>query len=102
VDVPSHGSELEHLIDLAFEYRGDVTIDRVDESPLIGYLFNRNASGSAPYVELFETATGQRQRLPYADIRNIRFTGRDAAAGKSHEAWKRRREAQANSSHERD
>jgi hypothetical protein len=31
-------------------------------------------------------------RIPYRDIRTIRFTGKDPAAGNSYAAWLRRRE----------
>ena len=88
-------SSLADIIDLAFEYRGDVSIDRVDGSAIVGYLFNRNAAGAAPYAEVIETGSGHHLRLSYNEIKNIRFTGRDTAAGASWEAWKRRKDAQA-------
>ena len=84
---------LAELVDHAFAYRGDVSLEAVDGSTIVGYVFNRNAAGATPFAEVIETETGARLRLPYAQIRNIRFTGRDTAAGKSWEAWQRRREA---------
>jgi hypothetical protein len=92
---------IERLIDMAFEYRGDVTLDRTDGTQLAGYLFNRNGSGAQPYAQI-ETAEGVRHRIAYADVKNVRFTGKDMAAGKSYEAWKRRREVQARASDARE
>lgn len=93
---------LAQVIDYAFEYRGDVSIDKVDGTTVVGYLFNRNAATTVPTVEVIEVDTGERLRLPYAQIRNIRFTGRDTAAGKSWEAWQRRRDVHAKATGSRD
>ena len=86
---------LVEIIDNAFEYRGDISLDRVDGTTVVGYLFNRNADVAIPFLEVLEATTGECLRLTYTQIRNIRFTGRDTAAGKSWEAWHRRREANA-------
>ncbi len=93
--TPRIGAEvtLARVVDLAFDYRGDVTIEKTDGSELTGYIFNRDATAPQPFVELFETKSGARTSLPYAAIANIRFTGRDMAAGQSYEAWKARRES---------
>ena len=95
--IPNVGDDatLEQVIDYAFEYRGDVSLDKVDETTVVGYLFNRNAAVALPFVEVLEAETGKWLRLRYAEIRNIRFTGKDTAAGKSWEAWQRRRNANA-------
>ena len=56
----------------------------------------RPLSGSPrPRLEIIETATGESLSIPYDAVGRVRFTGKDMAAGKSHEAWKRRRDAQA-------
>ena len=68
------------LIERAFKYRGDVTVEMVDGQPVTGYLFNRNASCSDPFVQLFETRTGSEITIHYKCISQIQFTGRDAAA----------------------
>ena len=68
------------LIERAFKYRGDVTVGIVDGQPLTGYLFNRNASCSEPFVQLFETATGREVTVLYKCIAEIQFSARDAAA----------------------
>lgn len=93
--VPKLSEELSlaHVIDLAFDYRGDVTVVKHDGSEAVGYLFNRYASGVTPTINLM-TPGGVEQPLaiPYADIANIKFTGRDTAAGKSYAAYQDRKQ----------
>ncbi len=81
---------LEDVVDLAFDYRGDVTVVRTDGTVLTGYVYNRDRHAPEPYLQLF-TPDGGAHRLRYADVAGIRFTGKDTAAGKSYEAWRRRR-----------
>ena len=90
---PSVGVEvsLEEVVERAFDYRGDVTVVRQDGSEVIGYLFNRNAEVDRRFVQMFDRAGEGPLTIPYAEIRTIRFTGRDPAAGKSYEAWLRRK-----------
>jgi len=92
---PRVGDEitLEDVIEHAFDYRGDVTIVRTDGRELVGYLFNRNRDVPEPFVQLFDTTGAGPHTLRYADIRTIRFTGRDTAAGSSYAAWLRRKSA---------
>jgi len=82
---------LEDVIDRAFDYRGDVTLVRHDGSEVVGYLFNRNAEARPPFVRMFDCAGDGPFTIRYAEIRTIRFTGKDTAAGKSYEAWLRRK-----------
>ena len=84
---------LAEVIEQAFDYRGDVTLVRENGSELVGYVFNRNAEAATPFVQVFATDGDDPVTIPYADIRSIRFTGRDTAAGTSYAAWLRRREA---------
>ncbi len=90
---PVDGAALCEAVERAFDYRGDVTVVRRDGAEVLGYLFNRNADVPAPYVQVYATAGGDPLTIPYADIRSIRFTGRDTAAGNSYAAWLRSREA---------
>jgi hypothetical protein len=90
---PIEGGALVDVVERAFDYRGDVTVVRRDGRELVGYLFNRDADGPTPFVQLFAASGGDPVTIPYADIRSIRFTGRDTAAGKSYAAWLRSREA---------
>jgi hypothetical protein len=82
---------LAEVIEFAFDYRGNTTVVRRDGSELVGYLFNREARGPAPFVELFDEAGAGPIRVPYADIATIRFTGKDTAEGNSWKAWVERR-----------
>jgi hypothetical protein len=90
---PVVGAEtsLEAAIDRAFDYRGDVTVIHRDGTELVGYLFNRNAEVREPFVQMFDRAGEGPITIPYAEIRTIRFTGKDTAAGRSYEAWLRRK-----------
>lgn len=82
---------LERVIDLAFDYRGNTTVVKTDGTEIVGYVFNRNAEAPEPYVQLFDLRGEGPIRIPYAEIRTIRFTGRDMAAPDSHAAGLRRR-----------
>ncbi|HEU4369462.1 MAG TPA: hypothetical protein VFV05_14665 [Methylomirabilota bacterium] len=84
---------LAEVIDRAFDYRGDVTLVLADGRQLVGYLFNRNADVSEPFVQMFERGGDDPATIPYARIRAIRFTGKDTAAGNSFAAWLRLRQA---------
>jgi len=90
---PIEGAALAEAVERAFDYRGDVTVVRRDGGALVGYLFNRDADAATPFVQLFAASGGAPVTIPYADIRSIRFTGRDTAAGNSYAAWLRSREA---------
>jgi hypothetical protein len=96
------GVTVADLVDHAFAYRGDISLEAVDGRTIVGYLFNRDTAVSAPFAEVMETETGARLRIPYAQIKTIRFTGRDTAAGQSWEAWQRRREANSKATRARE
>ncbi len=85
------------LVDKAFDYRGDVTIELQDGSQLVGYVSNRSANGSArvseAHLEFMIADRVDKLVVRYANIRDIRFTGVDAAAGKSWEEWQARKAA---------
>ncbi|MDE2844967.1 MAG: hypothetical protein OXN21_16545 [Chloroflexota bacterium] len=68
------------LVERAFRYRGDVTVETSNGEPVTGYLYNRNTNCNAPFIQLFETGTGREITVPYQCITRVRFTGRDEAA----------------------
>lgn len=77
-------------IELAFDYRGDVTLQLLHGAELVGYLANRDFEAEQPFVE-FHPATGEPpRRLPVDRIVRIAFTGVDTASGKSWENWLRK------------
>ena len=84
---------LAEVIDKAFDYRGNVTVVRIDGSETEGYVFNRNRDVAAPFVQMFDLSGAGPYTIPYGEIRTIRFTGRDTAAGNSYAAWLRAKEA---------
>jgi hypothetical protein len=82
-------ADIRAVIEKAFDYRGDVTVTRKDQSEITGYLFDRRVGPTlATSVVRLMLATGNdRPAVPYSEIAAIAFTGRDTAAGKSYEAW---------------
>ncbi len=82
---------LRAAIDAAFDFRGDVTILRRSEGEIVGFVFDRRAEPTLEGSSLrILTPQGERVRIAYPEIAEIRFTGRDAAAGRSWENWVRR------------
>ena len=92
--VPSAEDDLVEVIEHAFDYRGDVTLVHRDGREIVGYLFNRDQHVARPFVQMFPTGSDDVMTIAYVDIRAIRFTGRDTAAGNSYAAWLRRREVE--------
>ena len=77
---------LTELIDRAFDYRGYVTVSRIDGTKLVGFIYDRNAA----QVEMFDEHAARRIRMPIDEIANIELTGEDAAA-KAQVIWERRK-----------
>jgi hypothetical protein len=93
--VPGPDVPLTEVIERAFDYRGNVTLVRTDGSELTGYLFNRDA-GPRACVQMYDAAGDGPFTIPFAEIRSIRFSGKDTAAGNSYAAWlERKASAQA-------
>jgi hypothetical protein len=84
---------LSKAIDLAFDYRGDVTVecDGHDE-PIAGYLFDRRVAEPVEdsVIRLIPDRDADRVTVRYADIQRLTFSGRDTAAGKSFDTWMRK------------
>ena len=85
---------LARVIELAFDYRGNVTILEKNGAQVIGYIFNRNAKAPEPEFQYFDTDGGGPFTLKYSHVSNICFTGKDMAAGASWEAWQTKRNRQ--------
>ena len=77
----------QEAIERAFDYRGDVTLEMRDGESIVGYIFNRDWSGPAPYVEVYVKGISDPVRLDCVDVAAVAFTGTDTAAGKSWEHW---------------
>ena len=84
--------ELRIALEKAFDYRGDITLTLKDGSNVEGYVFDRVAGPSleTSFARILLKDSNQRQKIAYADIRALAFSGRDTAAGKSWEAWVRK------------
>ncbi len=91
--VPEIGESLTlaEVIDLAFDYRGNLTVVRIDGTEVEGYIFNRNAEGPEPFIQMFDLTGNGPLTILYAEIRNVTFTGKDPAAGNSWQAWRERK-----------
>ena len=86
----SNPQELRRALDEALDYRGDVTITRKSSGESIqGYVFDRTSAATLgdSRIRIIPTNVGQRITIPYDDIAQVRFTGKDTAAGKSFDTW---------------
>lgn len=81
--------ELRVVLEQAFDYRGDVTIALKDGTKVEGYIFDRQTGRSLAdsFVRVIPADRNVKISIAYFDIAGLAFTGRDAAAGKSWEAW---------------
>jgi hypothetical protein len=84
--------EIRQALEMAFDYRGDVTITKKDGTVVEGYIFDRKPAKDLrdSLVRVLPKDSNQRQSISYADIAGVAFSGRDTAAGKSWEAWVRK------------
>lgn len=86
---------LRKALELAVDYRGDITLlcegEGEDGQPrtIEGFAFDLK-DGDAPAIRLIPRNDDQRIAVPIAQIRELKFTGKDTAAGKSFETWMKR------------
>ena len=82
-------AEVREALEKAFDFRGDITITRKDGSKVEGYLYDRRTGPTLAdsLVRIMPSDRSGRVSIPYADVAALAFSGRDAAAGKSFEAW---------------
>ena len=92
--VPEVGQylTLAEVVEFAFDYRGNTTIVLTDGTEVVGYIFNRNTYEPEPFLEYFDESGEGPFTLRYAEIANIKFSGKDTAAGNSWRAWIERKE----------
>ena len=90
--------EIREALDLAFNYRGDVTLTLKSGEKFVGYIFDRRPAATLSEsvvrvlpqqsIEGFaHSNSSQKRNISYAEIASVAFTGRDTAAGKTWEAW---------------
>jgi hypothetical protein len=89
--VPSLASEddLKSALEKAFDYRGDVSITTKAGDKIEAYVFNRHTGATLAdsYIQYFAPNVQAKQKLSYADIARLEFSGKDRAAGKHWEDW---------------
>lgn len=92
--MPEIGPDLplSRVVDLAFDYRGNTTVVKVDGTEIDGYVFNRDADAPEPFIQMFGADGAGPITIRYREIRTIRFTGKDTAAGNSYAAWLERQD----------
>jgi hypothetical protein len=98
---PASLSEVAEAVELAFDYRGDVTLALKSGETVTGYLFNRERTGQDPYIELFPADHPDMRQIRYSEIASVAFTGEDTANGKSWEAWVSKKESERKAEAER-
>jgi hypothetical protein len=91
---PASFDEVAEAVDLAFDYRGDVTLSLKSGESLCGYIFNRRVDGSESCLELFSVENPNAIVVRFGEIAAIAFTGEDTASGKSWEAWMAKKESE--------
>lgn len=87
------GLSIEQVIDHAFDYRGNTTLVLTNGEEQVAFVSNRDSSGPIPFVQIFDADGRGPTTIPYSEIRSIKFTGKDTAAGKSWEEWVKRKAA---------
>ena len=82
-------NDLRSALEKAFDYRGDITITTKSGKKIEAFIFNRNTAATLAesWVQYFEPNVPGKQKLSYADIARLEFTGKDRAAGKHWEDW---------------
>lgn len=91
---PASSVETVEAVELAFDYRGDVTLTLRSGQSVTGYIYNRQVTATESYLELFPADCPDAQRISYSDIAAVAFTGEDTANGKSWEAWVSKKESE--------
>jgi len=89
--VPELASDedLRDALEKAFDYRGDITITTKDGRRFEAYVFDRQTGKTLQesFIRYFEPNVNGKQKLSYADVARLEFTGKDRAAGKHWEDW---------------
>lgn len=92
--TPRSIAEIAEAVELAFDYRGDVTVSLRSGESVTGYIYNRNVSPTDSSLDLFSEDHPDARRISYSDIITIAFTGEDTANGKSWETWVSKKESE--------
>jgi hypothetical protein len=89
--VPELANEedLKNALEKAFDYRGDVTLILKSGQRVEAFIFNRLTGSTLndSFVQYFAPNMEGKQKVSYAEIARLEFTGKDRAAGKHWEDW---------------
>lgn len=80
----------ERAMELAVDYRGDVTIttgDTGEQLEVFVFDIKRTDSPDTTLLRYIAKGEDRRSSIPFSQISAIEFTGKDTAAGKSFETW---------------
>ncbi len=91
---PTNDADRRQAVEIAFDYRGDVTLELASGETISGYIFNRDSEAASPFLQLFPRDQPGARVIPYADVTSIAFTGEDTASGKSWETWVAKKESE--------
>lgn len=78
----------------AFDYRGNVTLILQSGESIEGFLFNREPAGNPPFVSLLQKGASEPKEVLYNDVKQLIFSGKDTADGKSYETWKAKKQSE--------
>jgi hypothetical protein len=89
IPMLASSDELRQALELALDYRGDVTLTLKSSERVEAYIFNRYTSSTLEdsWVQFFAPTASEKRKVSYAEIARIEFTGKDRAAGKHWEDW---------------
>jgi hypothetical protein len=81
--------DLRQALEKAFDYRGDITITTKAGAKIEAYVFNRHTGATLQnsYIQYFAPNVAAKQKMSYAEIARLEFSGKDRAAGKHWEDW---------------
>ncbi len=79
--------ERHRVIDLAFDYRGDITLELESGECIEGYLFDRDLNHSVPTIKIFPKGQTSTQTIQCEHLAALVFSGEDTAFGKSWDEW---------------
>ena len=73
--------EVAEQIEIAYDYRGHVTLTLNDGKIVEGFLFNREVTPlkGEPYVEILLKDSDERLRFASKDVKSVTLTGKDFA-----------------------
>ena len=95
----ANAEERKKVIELAFDYRGDVTLELQSGERLEGFVFDRNRESPSPSLKLFPKNQAGTREVGYEHVVSIVFSGEDTASGKSWEEWLNKKQKVSGKNH---